>query len=60
MRPPPSGRCVIKPLTSWYKVSMTLCSETAGFITLWANDSNVSLNETPTAWVLPAQPVACV
>lgn len=48
------------PLTSWFKVSMTLCSETAGFITLWANDSNLSLNGTPTAWVLLAQPVACV
>lgn len=41
------------PLTSWYKVSMTLCSETASFINLWANDSNFSLNGTATAWVLP-------
>lgn len=48
------------PLTSWYKVSMTLCSETARFITLWANDSNLSLNGTPTAWVLRVHPLFLV
>lgn len=48
------------PLTSWYKVSMTLCSETASFITLWANDSNLSLNGTPTAWVLQVHPLFLV
>lgn len=35
---------------------MTLRSETASFITLWANDSNLSLNGTPAAWGVAVGP----